>query len=371
MPHSDRFPWILFLVALGAVTGGHWLATRLFHLAVHGAHFAGMVVSLVATCLFALALRHAHHRHPHPREKRHAALQFLLVWFVFGSGIWFALAAEEWLLHGAFHLEHHLGVFLSIGFVFVVGFSFLHSRLSPGFQRPRSFRPVRACELPVDQRFQALVICVSARNLPCVLAPSPEVPPKTHALVTLGSGEGIAKLLGVSAKEDSDEIDRAASVAHEEARRAAQAAGRPTPRKPYWNWQQLLRAIAPHPQLAIVRLIGSPGDSGSFDQLSDCCRFLAPYLPNCDLTFVPDAVDFENFDRLVETVRGLLGKDLARTPAHHIGIDVTGGQKVTSIAGAALTMNRELRFQYVQTNAPYEALTYRLVYELPPSPHGH
>ncbi len=39
-------------------------------------------------------------------------------------------------------------------------------------------------------------------------------------------------------------------------------------------------------------------------------------------------------------------------------IDVTGGQKTTSIAGAVITLNSQVSFQYVQTNEPYKIMAY-------------
>ena len=52
-------------------------------------------------------------------------------------------------------------------------------------------------------------------------------------------------------------------------------------------------------------------------------------------------------------------------------VDVTGGQKVTSIAGAVLTLNNELRFQYVQTNRPYHTLPYDLTRRAAPNLEPH
>lgn len=361
----------MFLVALVAATAGHWLALDLYHAAAH--RFGGWLipVSLAGTSLFALALRHVHHLDPHHRRKRDAALQFLLVWCVFGSGIWFASSLEQWLLNGPLHLhERHL-VFLLLSAGVVMVFSYWQSRLTPGFTRPRSLRPVLAKNLPAEHQFEALVLCVSTPNQRQAIAPDSALPADVHAQVFFGDGQAVANLAGQSVHDDIEEISRAAKAAHRDASKKAQEAGRqPPPFEPYWNWQQLLRAIEYHPALKEVWLVGSPGARGSFARLEECRRFLASYgfgRVQC----LPKPVEFEDFDALVGAVRGLLVEELRAMPPARIGVDITGGQKVASIAGAALTMNQELRIQYVRTNAPCDAVTYQLFFDNPPSPHGH
>jgi hypothetical protein len=44
-------------------------------------------------------------------------------------------------------------------------------------------------------------------------------------------------------------------------------------------------------------------------------------------------------------------------------IDVTGGVKTASIAGASITFNTQVTFQYVQTFPPYEVYAYDVVYQ--------
>jgi hypothetical protein len=46
-------------------------------------------------------------------------------------------------------------------------------------------------------------------------------------------------------------------------------------------------------------------------------------------------------------------------------IDVTGGFKTTSIAGASITFNSQVTFQYVQTLPPNEVYAYDVVYQPP------
>lgn len=365
------FPWRLFLVALFAATAGHWLAAGFYHQAALRLGSWLAPGSFAATCGFALWLRHAHHRHPHPHRKRDAALQFLLIWCVFGSAIWFSLACEHWLLEGPFHLAHYLPVFLLLAAAGVIGFSYWHHRLAPGFAPPRSLRPSPVQELPEAHRFKVLILCVSTPNREAVIHPSQALPAGIHAQVAFGEGEGTALLRGESITADIAEIQRAAKAAHEEeCRRAKQAGKTPPATKPYWNWQQLLRALEHHSNLKQVWLLGSPGARGSHSHLMDCQQILARY-GRGDVHCLQEAVEFEDFNQLVRAIRRLLEAQLRAVPAAEIGVDVTGGQKVASIAGAAFTMNRELRIQYVQTNEPWDPIVYQLLFDSPPSPHGH
>lgn len=72
--------------------------------------------------------------------------------------------------------------------------------------------------------------------------------------------------------------------------------------------------------------------------------------------------DFESFDQLSHAVWMLLNKlKKDRVKEDEIMIDITGGQKPTSIVGASLTFNREIRAQYVQTNHPWKVLSYDVI----------
>ena len=91
---------------------------------------------------------------------------------------------------------------------------------------------------------------------------------------------------------------------------------------------------------------------------------LRGYLPNSTrIETISPAVNFEEFNALVESVRTVLHRHLKHLPEHRILLDVTGGQKVTSIAGAALTLGNELRFQYVQTSDQFCPVRYDLLME--------
>jgi hypothetical protein len=118
----------------------------------------------------------------------------------------------------------------------------------------------------------------------------------------------------------------------------------------FWNWQQLLRALQPH-QTTVERviLLGS-NDS----QLPVARQLLAGYLPQLDekrLTCLP-AVDIENFDAIIGVLRTLVIEELPKAGLRpqEIAIDITGGIKIASVAGAVLTLNHAVVCQYVQTD---------------------
>jgi len=131
-----------------------------------------------------------------------------------------------------------------------------------------------------------------------------------------------------------------------------------------WNWQQILRGLVPHmSSLRHIYLIGSKGIDGSFKDLNKAKDFIGKYFENIKIIKHDRAVDFENFDMLVKTLEkailllkkhGLSEKDIV--------IDVTGGQKTTSIAGAMITINSVVTFQYVQTLPPFKVWGYDVHY---------
>ena len=72
-----------------------------------------------------------------------------------------------------------------------------------------------------------------------------------------------------------------------------------------------------------------------------------------------DGVDFEDMEAVVETIEQILHSLPPDIDESDVMIDITGGQKPNSIAGALVTLvgiGRE--FQYVQTNPPHGVKTY-------------
>lgn len=142
---------------------------------------------------------------------------------------------------------------------------------------------------------------------------------------------------------------------------------------PRWNWQQILRAVAPHPpRLKRVRLMGSPGGEGSFAQLDRCAAILRRYLPDVAIVPIPSAVSFDDLDALVGAIRAVILEETAHSmKEHQILIDVTGGKKMTSVAGAVATLNGYVKIQYVDTEPPlFKVSVYDVVYDSPVSLEG-
>jgi hypothetical protein len=142
-----------------------------------------------------------------------------------------------------------------------------------------------------------------------------------------------------------------------------------------WNWQQTLRAIAPHHQSRIdcLWLLGSEEV-----YLKEAKDFFSSYIPESarDNVHLAPELDLKNFDDLSDALRfivlGTKRTDAARAAqrspkladfleskvepllkkrykAHEVVIDVTGGIKVSSIAGAIFTLNNRVLCQYVPT----------------------
>lgn len=134
-----------------------------------------------------------------------------------------------------------------------------------------------------------------------------------------------------------------------------------------WNWQQLLRAIVPHATaLQRLHLIGSPGARGSFAHLDLCQAFLQAYLPAVRIVKSGEPIDFEDFNALVRCMQRIIDEEQQHgMNERDIIIDVTGGFKTTSIAGASITFNSQVTFQYVQTLPPNEVYAYDVVYQPP------
>ncbi len=142
------------------------------------------------------------------------------------------------------------------------------------------------------------------------------------------------------------------------------------------NWQQLLRCFIPHTHsLDAVFVIGSKDTIetdpktglettkyGSHNSIGHIEKIVERYCTKRPKFRGSDAVDFEDFKGLQDAITfglKLLNSEYG-IDEEDIIIDVTGGQKTTSIAAAAVTLNRRVAFQYVQTNPHYEVWEYDL-----------
>jgi hypothetical protein len=145
-------------------------------------------------------------------------------------------------------------------------------------------------------------------------------------------------------------------------------------KNPKWNWAPILRAIAAHrTALERIYLIGSAdiqGKAGSWMEFALCETIIKHYRPHVEVLFPRkgepgcDGIDFENFEQIHRYVARIVHSEERRGIKHRqITIDITGGQKPTSIAGAAATLNLQTVCQYVQTSRPYDVFSYDLHYE--------
>ncbi|MDB4948551.1 MAG: hypothetical protein JWM27_1200 [Gemmatimonadetes bacterium] len=128
-----------------------------------------------------------------------------------------------------------------------------------------------------------------------------------------------------------------------------------------WPWQQMLRGIEPHVgHLEHVHLFGSDDSKGKEDgtwrNLPKAKEFLTEYLPGVDIHDDAPAVNFDSIlglkNVMVETIGWLgsqTGRGGRRLRPQDVILDVTGGLKPTSIAGAVVTINCGVNFQYVHT----------------------
>jgi len=147
----------------------------------------------------------------------------------------------------------------------------------------------------------------------------------------------------------------------------------------FWTWEMPLRAIRHHlGRLESVTLICSRESirqaslfvsiCKKYDNFNDLGFFLFSgredrdgLLPLTDSLDIRDykGFNFENFDELSTAMWDLINEFKKKGyPEKEIMIDITGGQKPTSITGAAITFNREIEAQYVQTNTPWEVRGY-------------
>jgi hypothetical protein len=293
-------------------------------------------------------------------------LHFVLAFAILSFGALMAQAAEEWLGHGPPHLANTRWLFLFGTLAAFLLFLLLTRQQEHRLEHPfdverRSLRQVSLQKAKPDTNVKSLIMFVSTPDI----VPELQIDPSTKAaniFIKAPKSGGACRLAGVSVANDIASFDFR------------------------WNWQQMLRAIEPHAGLESVWLIGSlDGDGkktespepagaqltntgrGSYAYLELCKQMLELYLPNARIESVHEAVSFEDFNDLEKTVRMILHTNLRHVPEDKIILEVTGGTKVASIAGAALTLANELRFQYVQTTKPFSPIRYDLVMEKIPT----
>lgn len=146
----------------------------------------------------------------------------------------------------------------------------------------------------------------------------------------------------------------------------------------YWSWEMPLRGIRHHfGELQSVTIICSEESIEQVHWFLDICK---RYNSLKDVTFFIMAKNpvelistpsggtlasargwkFEDFNELSNAM-WILIKKLKRQHGikeSEITIDFTSGQKVNSVVATAITFNRKIKSQYVQTNTPYAVLGY-------------
>lgn len=145
---------------------------------------------------------------------------------------------------------------------------------------------------------------------------------------------------------------------------------------PYWNWEMPLRGLRHH--VGKIRTVTIFCSKESIDDVGSFQRILLgynefkdiksrvyvkrdgkPFLADGEYVRDKDNKDedwvFEDFDDLGRGLLKLITIFYSEgIPEKEIMIDFTGGQKVTSAVAAAVTFNRKIKAQYVQTSGRHE-----------------
>ena len=157
-----------------------------------------------------------------------------------------------------------------------------------------------------------------------------------------------------------------------------------------WNWEMPLRAINHHLEMPLetITLICSEKSLKQAHLFLNICRkynelnnihFYLLLQKKCETKHLNTAfidrandfkskefidfqgLDFESFDKLTNAFVFLLGLGKFKNAEEDIMIDITGGQKPTSIVGAAITFNKKIKVQYIQTSDENCALSYDVI----------
>jgi hypothetical protein len=153
-------------------------------------------------------------------------------------------------------------------------------------------------------------------------------------------------------------------------------------RAKFWPWEQGLRAMKHHLKKKTLKAVTVVASEESVQQVPLFARLIAAYpvLRQVDFNLflknhegyrlikleqeapVSGGWCFEDFTELSQAVHNLLS--LLKKDKFYdtdIMIDFTGGKKVTSVVAAAMTFNRSVKAQYVETEDPWKVLSYSVV----------
>lgn len=119
------------------------------------------------------------------------------------------------------------------------------------------------------------------------------------------------------------------------------------------NWEMPLLAIRHHAErLEQLYVFTSAGESGSHHQFSVFYEIVASAYPQLKIIeLTGEGTDFENMAEVHKELDRLYSQfdHLKSYGSDDIMLDITGGQKPNSIAGALATLAEGRRFQYVST----------------------
>lgn len=256
---------------------------------------------------------------------RVAAILTLLCIQFFGAGLHHVLPSASWMIIMAFAV-----------LAFTLGIT--HSLRHEGEIFVSLNDPIPASEYCKERPLDALIIFVSKPELP----PTESVDHKWRLEGEInGSVIHTIEFTG-KIKSDIDLLDQIGGGL-------------------FWKWQQLLRALEPHTNhgVATVRDIVLIGTEKEYLILAKA--FLGHYAHGCNIE-VMTTVPFEDFNQLMDRLRETID-GLSRHREQRIAVDITGGFKIASIAGAVLTLNRACVIQYVQTDKQVGELK-ALIYDL-------
>lgn len=346
----DAFPWGFFLFAIGALVSGHLLAADLRQRLYEGWPWLKANTWLMTFVLLPAALTYSARRIFWDRLRHELRVVDALV--VVLAGNWVSLDLHEYW--------HHLPL-PAVWSLAILGAAFLGTAVGAHFLRKvletfKSLERTPTVERVAKKPIKGLVILVS----PPTWVPDVDSPGDGWAarIEPEEGKESPAKSAG--SKLPPVELPKDLAMAIEALNRL------PRPH----NWQQILRAIQPLcDRLEHVWLVGSKGNpppdavkphrqarpaDGSAVYLDVCRKLLRHFLPAAVTihAYAPDdAVDFEDFKALKEYLMERAPAPIKRLHAHELAVDITGGIKIASVAGAVLTLNDESVIQYVQTGA--------------------
>jgi hypothetical protein len=148
---------------------------------------------------------------------------------------------------------------------------------------------------------------------------------------------------------------------------------------PGWRWEMPLRSLRYHSERletisfvcsreSVIQVHWLLNICKRYKQLEEVSYFLFDQNQHklipapSEIADSKQGLNFESFDELSKAMWMLIRKYLKdNQPEKDIIIDFTGGQKVTSVVAAAVTFNRKIKAQYVQTKSPWDVLSYDVI----------